>query len=390
MNFEQFMQFGSGVSGIGGAVSGLVGGIGGAIQGRKNRKLARQLQQQQLDWQREENKLAFERSKEMWNMQNAYNSPSAQIERLQEAGLNANLAYSSLGDANATNAPSATPVQVPSISDAVYTNPYDSVTAGAQTMLQASQTMSSQALQEAQTRKLNYESVAQAITNAQLPAQLRAQLNVMIGTYDKDKEMLNLIRTQVSETDANIKLMNASFDKVNKEIGMMSEQLESLKIDNFIRRATQDDTIKEIRARSNITEAEAKAINEKIAIELKHGHLSNRGLDLLIWNLATEKAMREAGLAVEWQNRMNSAIAEGHEIDAREVFGQMLRKISPEQAKRVISHQTSFLGDLTYYSTEVAEPLIRLVPRYSKSTRFQSQDNRGNSVSSSSNINFSW
>ena len=208
--------------------------------------------------------------------------------------------------------------------------------------------------------------------------------------YDKDKEMLSLIRTQVTETDANIKLMNASFDKVNKEIAVMAEQLETLKIDNFIRRSTQDDVIKEIRARSNISEAEAKAINEKIAIELKHGHLSNRGLDITIWQLATEKALREAGLAVEWQNRMNSAIAEGHEIDAREVFGQMMKKISPEQAKRVIAHQTSLLGDLTYYASEVAQPLIQLVPRYSKSTKFQSQDNRGNSVSSSSNINFSW
>lgn len=390
MGFEQFMQFGSGLSGVASAGLGMLGGIGGMIQGRKNRKLARQLQQQQLDWQREENKLAFDRSVEMWNMQNAYNSPSAQMARLQEAGLNPNLAYGSLGDANATNAPTATPVNVPSVSGAAFNNPYESITSAAQSMATASQTMSSQALQEAQTKKLNYESVAQAITNAQLPSQLRAQLNVMIGQYDKDKEMLSLIRTQVTETDANIKLMNASFDKVNKEIAVMAEQLETLKIDNFIRRSTQDDVIKEIRARSNISEAEAKAINEKIAIELKHGHLSNRGLDITIWQLATEKALREAGLAVEWQNRMNSAIAEGHEIDAREVFGQMMKKISPEQAKRVIAHQTSLLGDLTYYASEVAQPLIQLVPRYSKSTKFQSQDNRGNSVSSSSNINFSW
>lgn len=390
MGFEQFMQFGSGLSGVASAGLGMLGGIGGMIQGRKNRKLARQLQQQQLDWQREENKLAFDRSVEMWNMQNAYNSPSSQMKRLQEAGLNPNLAYGSLGDANATNAPTASPVNVPTVSDAAFTNPYDSITSAAQSMATASQTMSSQALQEAQTKKLNYESVAQAITNAQLPSQLRAQLNVMIGQYDKDKEMLSLIRTQVTETDANIKLMNASFDKVNKEIAVMAEQLETLKIDNFIRRSTQDEVIKEIRARSNISEAEAKAINEKIAIELKHGHLSNRGLDITIWQLATEKALREAGLAVEWQNRMNSAIAEGHEIDAREVFGQMMKKISPEQAKRVIAHQTSLLGDLTYYASEVAQPLIQLVPRYSKSTKFQSHDNRGNSVSSSSNINFSW
>lgn len=35
----------------------------------------------------------FKRNKEMWNLQNAYNDPSAQMQRLRAAGLNPNLVY---------------------------------------------------------------------------------------------------------------------------------------------------------------------------------------------------------------------------------------------------------------------------------------------------------
>ena len=36
---------------------------------------------------------AYQRSIDMWNMNNAYNDPSAQMERLKQAGLNPNLVY---------------------------------------------------------------------------------------------------------------------------------------------------------------------------------------------------------------------------------------------------------------------------------------------------------
>lgn len=43
--------------------------------------------------QRKENEKAFDRNVEMWNMNNQYNSPEMQMERLKNAGLNPNLVY---------------------------------------------------------------------------------------------------------------------------------------------------------------------------------------------------------------------------------------------------------------------------------------------------------
>ena len=40
------------------------------------------------DWQSMENLTAFQRQHKMWEEQNAYNTPSAQRQRLQEAGYN--------------------------------------------------------------------------------------------------------------------------------------------------------------------------------------------------------------------------------------------------------------------------------------------------------------
>lgn len=77
---------------LGGA---LVGGatnlLGNIWQNRKNQQLAES--QRKFDVK-------------MWNMQNAYNDPSAQMERLQKAGLNPNLVYGSGSVAgNVTSSP---------------------------------------------------------------------------------------------------------------------------------------------------------------------------------------------------------------------------------------------------------------------------------------------
>ena len=49
-------------------------------------------------------RLANEYNLDMWNRQNAYNTPAEQMRRLQEAGLNPNLMY---GQGNVGNAPTA-------------------------------------------------------------------------------------------------------------------------------------------------------------------------------------------------------------------------------------------------------------------------------------------
>lgn len=60
--------------------------IGGSLLDRKNVKDTNSAQMQLAQYQ-------FDKALEMWNMNNEYNSPSSQMQRLKEAGLNPNLVY---------------------------------------------------------------------------------------------------------------------------------------------------------------------------------------------------------------------------------------------------------------------------------------------------------
>lgn len=108
------------------AISNLVTGvINTAVDGAQNAKnleWTKEAFQRQQDFEREmaleaqnfektENELAFEREKEMWNMQNAYNTPEEQMKRYQDAGLNPNLIYGQGTPGNATDSPSYNPTK---------------------------------------------------------------------------------------------------------------------------------------------------------------------------------------------------------------------------------------------------------------------------------------
>ena len=49
--------------------------------------------QEQWKWQKKASDYAYNQNLQMWNLANAYNDPSAQMARLQAAGLNPNLVY---------------------------------------------------------------------------------------------------------------------------------------------------------------------------------------------------------------------------------------------------------------------------------------------------------
>lgn len=79
---------------VAGAASSLLGGLVGlgntALTYKYNKKLAEQQNQFNLD---------------MWNLQNEYNSPSSQMRRFAEAGLNPNLIYGQGSSGNSSSAP---------------------------------------------------------------------------------------------------------------------------------------------------------------------------------------------------------------------------------------------------------------------------------------------
>lgn len=97
-----------------GAAAGLIG------QSQQNTS-NEQLNAVNRRWQEKMAKLNYQRNIEMWNMQNAYNTPAQQVKRLRQAGLNPNLLYGN-GSAATGNASDISPADVPSSPSSV---PYD-------------------------------------------------------------------------------------------------------------------------------------------------------------------------------------------------------------------------------------------------------------------------
>lgn len=102
---------------VGAAIIGGLGSIVGSAIGAGAQRRANiqnmQLAKYQNNWQTAENDKAYARSVEMWNMQNQYNSPTAQMSRLRQAGLNPNLVYGSGVTGNsAGSAPQYQPAKI--------------------------------------------------------------------------------------------------------------------------------------------------------------------------------------------------------------------------------------------------------------------------------------
>jgi hypothetical protein len=123
-----------------GAIVGAAASLGGAIFGNRNRK--------------REAKKSFERSKKMFDYQNAYNTPSMQMARLKQAGLNPALMYQQGNTGNASGYPQAPVAEVKDIGAGAA----QSAAAGAQLSLLNSQKQ----LNEANALKAGIDGAARA------------------------------------------------------------------------------------------------------------------------------------------------------------------------------------------------------------------------------------
>lgn len=107
-------------------VSGLANSIGGARQAVKNRRHQNAMLQKQQTWSEKMANQQNQWNLDQWNRENEYNSPSAQMSRMEAAGINPYNAASSgqIGSGTASSLQSATPnnVSAPAYADA-YSNP---------------------------------------------------------------------------------------------------------------------------------------------------------------------------------------------------------------------------------------------------------------------------
>lgn len=158
---------------------------------------------------------AYNRQKEFWNMQNAYNTPKAQMDRLKAAGLNPALMY---GQGNTGNAQNLSGVQKANVQGPQLAQ---SAAAGAQMSLLNQQ------------RQLMKEQGKAALVNA--TANFRNSLTNR-KKYQLDK----------SVTPYTIQSLQTGVDKMNQEIQESAQRiLESQAKESFVKQQKANELIRE-------------------------------------------------------------------------------------------------------------------------------------------------
>lgn len=203
--------------GIGTLLGGLVSGFGSLFGANQSAKY-------QLDAVREQNKanldlanLSYERDLDMWNRQNAYNSPSEQISRLVEAGLNPNLMYGS-GSSSTGNASSMPQYKAPHIERTQYNGDFGISAASQQlgrSMMDYAQYQNIQANTkqvESNTRLTELKIAYQGLQNSKSEVERDFWFDYIKSTIDKNDSQTVLNNATAKKTDVDRFFAEESMD----------------------------------------------------------------------------------------------------------------------------------------------------------------------------------
>lgn len=198
------------------AIVAAVGSVAGAVMNKKSNDKNNALQQQLVD------------------KANAYNTPSSQVERFRNAGLNP---YMMLGQVNSGNQQSVATTQPTDYSSAV-----NGAVGAASTLIQGLTAKSEIVKNEADARNVNADTVTKNIRN--------------VTELERNKAEL---QKQLSEASKN----DADRDKIRKEIKLIDEQITQLHQENDIVLQTWDARLKAPVVQNQLNAAQAALLGSQ-------------------------------------------------------------------------------------------------------------------------------
>ena len=228
---------------VGGIISGvgsLLGGLGSSAMNNKavqdTNKANMEIAKYQAQWQQQENEKAYQRSLNMWNLQNEYNSPTQQMARIRAAGLNPNLVY---GNGVTGNSAGSTPQYEPAKFNAPTMQAYRGWNLGisdAISQFLAYRTAKAQVdNMEAQNSLIRQQAATEATKQANIAASTsRSEFDLNMAKELKDVSVSSAI------ADMNQKQAGASqgWTKANREV--IQYELDKALFDNKIKLSNQE------------------------------------------------------------------------------------------------------------------------------------------------------
>ena len=251
---------------IGGIISGvgsLLGGLGSSAMNNKavqdTNKANMEIAKYQAQWQQQENEKAYQRSLNMWNLQNEYNSPTQQMARIRAAGLNPNLVY---GNGVTGNSSGSTPQYEPAKFNAPTMQAYRGWNLGisdAISQFLAYRTAKAQVdNMEAQNSLIRQQTATEATKQANIAASTsRSEFDLNMAKELKDVSVssaiadMNQKQAGVAQgwTKANREVIQYELDKALFDNKIKLSNQEYLKVLQSVRQLQQDNDINSFRYR---------------------------------------------------------------------------------------------------------------------------------------------
>lgn len=283
----------------------------------------------QFKYQQQLNREAFQHDVDMWNRQNEYNTPSAQMERLQAAGLNPNLVYGNGGATNtANNAPTYNAGSAPDVSSA----------------RAAAASLANQGFNTALNFQLQQVQAANLQADTELK-QTQGQLNqtnnevALIDKYLKQNTVDDNIRYQLEKWKQDLVLGRNQIKIGDQQITLNQSQMKRL-----------DAEIGNILANTNLTKEQAEQVsiyNQYLPVVLRSQISAN--------NANAYNAIQHGRLAVKQaeteQYRAFTEFARGNLVRSEADIKDIEHYIASHTIDDVIrsTHFKSLTGEQQYY-----------------------------------------
>lgn len=292
------------IGGIGGAA---ISAIGSFFGNKSNRKQAAEAFERESKFAREERLAQQQWIEQMYEKNNSYNSPAAQMQRLRDAGLNSDLMYSR-GDVGNATAPEA-PTQAPTPRfNVIPTNTYG----------QTAQIAADAGLKSAQSRLADSQS-----------KKTDTEESLLTADY--------LLRKARNESD--IELNNSTI-YVNHELGQLNHaeaEVAAKKLQEI------DVAMSEARERINTMKAQQSQIDENIVQMKFDRYLRSKEFELLCkktYQDIKESNSRIALNAAEVQDIMATQLARITNLNASSYMMKKQGLLASEQTMTELYKQT--------------------------------------------------
>lgn len=303
------------------AIGAGISAIGSFFTNHFNNKAASKLFDKQASFAREESQKERAWQEAMYNKNNAYNTPAAQMQRLKDAGLNPDLVY---GDGSLTS-----PSQAPS-GGAMAPTP----TAGAphfeNPFADAGQIIANRKLIDSQARandaKANRDNKETEIASADLvrkQAETESNIRLNNSTVYLNHRIADLKHKELEEVSARINNINASTGKLveesevlRKSLVEMDERIATIQFERFLRSKEFDQSVKESNSRIAGNYADASLKNQQKRTEVYR----------------TNEAMNQAGITEqEYRIAVATYVEQVAGVKARsQTDAQVLEKVKKQ------------------------------------------------------------